>query len=90
MVKTSKKINLAQLNQELGGFGLSADFNNPNEKVIVIVEGSPITDEELARAIDDHIAQPQAEQINLINRQQGIAKLKELGFSDDQITALIS
>jgi hypothetical protein len=36
MTITSKKINLLQLDQELGGQGLCADFNDPKKKLIVM------------------------------------------------------
>lgn len=89
MVKTNKKINIGQLNQELGGYGLAFNDNNPDELLIMVAEGSPITDKELQEAIDKHIAQPSSKEIKALNRQQGLAKLKELGFTDDEITALL-
>jgi hypothetical protein len=90
MAITSKNINLAQLDQELGGQGLCADFNDPKKKIIVPADNSTVTDTELDAAISNHIAGPTEEEIRLLNRQEGIAKLKELGFTDDQITALLS
>jgi hypothetical protein len=90
MATTSKEINLWQLDQELGGQGLCADFNDPKKKVIVPADDSNVTDEELEVAIAAHIASPTDEEIRVLNRQEGIAKLKELGFTDDQITALLS
>lgn len=86
---TSKEINLIQLDQELGSQGLCADFNNPKKKIIVPAENSTVTEAELEAAIDAHVAGPTQEQIIKLNREQGLAKLKELGFTDDQIAALL-
>lgn len=89
MAITSKEINLNQLDQELGGQGLCGDFNDPKKKIIVTAENSTVTEDELKNAIDAHIAGPTQEQIIKLNREQGLAKLKELGFTDDQISALL-
>lgn len=89
MAITSKKINLYQLDQELGGKGLIADFNDPNNKIIKPADNSNITEAQLEAAIASHIAGPTEEEIKVLNRQQGIAKLKELGFTEEQITALL-
>lgn len=89
MAITSKEINLFQLDQELGSQGLCADFNDPKKKVIVPAENSTVTEEELKDAIAAHVAGPTQDQIIKLNREQGLAKLKELGFTDDQIAALL-
>jgi hypothetical protein len=89
MAITSKDINLLQLDQELGGQGLCADFNDLKKKVIMPAEGSTVTEDELKAAIASHVAGPTQEQIIKLNREQGLAKLKELGFTDDQISALL-
>lgn len=89
MTITSKEINLTQLDQELGGQGLCADFNDPKKKIIVPAENSTVTEEELKEAIANHVAGPTKDQIIKLNREQGLAKLKELGFTDDQISALL-
>jgi hypothetical protein len=90
MATTSKEINLGQLDKELGGFGLCADFNDAKKKLIVPADNSTVTEDELKTAIAAHIAQPEEQEIKVINRQEGIAKLKELGFTEDQITALLN
>jgi hypothetical protein len=90
MAITSKEINLEQLDQELGNEGLVADFNDPKKKIIKPADNSTITEEQLEAAIAAHIAGPTQEEIRILNREQGLAKLKELGFTDDQITALLS
>lgn len=89
MAITSKEINLEQLDKELGGLGLCANFNDPKKKLIVPAENSTVTEDELKNAIDAHVAGPTQEQIIKLNREQGLAKLKELGFTDDQISALL-
>jgi hypothetical protein len=90
MAITSKEINFEQLDQELGGQGLSGNFTDPNNKIIKPADNSTITEAQLEIAIAAHIASPTQEQIIQLNREQGLAKLKELGFTDDQITALLS
>jgi hypothetical protein len=90
MATTSKDINLDQLDKELGGQGLCADLNDPKKKIIVPAEGSTVTEDELKAAIAAHVAQPDEMEIVQLNREQGIAKLKELGFTDEQIKALLN
>ena len=89
MAITSKEINLSQLDQELGGQGLCANFENPKKKIITVADQSTVTETELEAAIEAHIAGPTQDQIIKLNREQGLVKLKELGFTDDQITALL-
>jgi hypothetical protein len=90
MATTAKEINLAQLDSELGSQGLCGDFNNPDAKIIKPADNSTVTKTELEAAIEAHIAGPTDQEIRVLNRQQGMAKLKELGFTDDQITGLLS
>jgi hypothetical protein len=61
MAITSKEINLAQLDKELGSKGLVADFNNVNNKLILPADESDITEVELEAAIAIHIALPNPE-----------------------------
>jgi hypothetical protein len=89
MAITSKEINLEQLDKELGSQGLCADFNDPKKKIITVADNSTITEEQLEAAIKAHVAGPTQQQILQLNREQGLAKLKELGFTDDQISALL-
>jgi hypothetical protein len=90
MAITSKEINLSQLDQELGGQGLCGNFNDPQKKIVKVADNSTVTEEELEAGIAAHIAGPTADDITSLNRQEGIVKLKELGFTDDQIAALLS
>jgi hypothetical protein len=90
MAITTKKINYDQLNQELGGHGLCWGFTDDGKITIVPAENSPVTEKELATAIKEHVAQPSQNEITQLNREQGIVKLKELGFTDDQISALLN
>jgi hypothetical protein len=89
MAITSKEINLEQLDQELGGQGLCGDFNDPKKKSIVPAENSTVTEDELKDAIAAHVAGPTQGEVIKLNREQGLVKLKELGFTDDQISALL-
>jgi hypothetical protein len=88
MAITSKKINLPQLDKELGGYGLIADFNDEENKIIKPADGSLVTEEELIEAIEKHEAGPTQAEVQYLDLQEGIAKLKELGFTDKQIKAL--
>lgn len=88
MAVTSKKINLSQLDEELGDFGLVADFNNESNKIIKPADGSLVTEEELIEAIAKHEAGPTQAEIYYLGLQEGIVKLKELGFTEEQIKAL--
>ena len=90
MATTSKKINFLQLNQELNNVGLSWDDNDPDNKIITLPDNSTVTETELEAAIAAHIAGPTQQELRMLNRQEGLAKLKELGFTDNQITALLS
>jgi hypothetical protein len=90
MAITSKEINLYQLDTELGGQGLVANFNDPANKIIKPADNSTITEEQLEAAIATHIVGPTQQEIIQLNREQGLIKLKELGFTEDQITALLS
>jgi hypothetical protein len=90
MATTNKKINLQQLDQELGTQGLVADFNDPENKIIKPADDSNVTEAELIAAISAHVAGATQQEITQLNRSEGLAKLKELGFTDDQIVALLS
>lgn len=89
MAITSKKINYEQLDTELGSYGLCWNSSDPKKIVIIPAENSPVTEEELNSAIATHIAGPTQAEITQLSREQGLAKLKELGFTDDQISALL-
>jgi len=56
MAITSKEINLVQLDNELGGKGLIADFSNPTKKVIKAADSSDVTEAQLEAGIANHIA----------------------------------
>ena len=90
MATTSKKINFLQLNQELNNIGLSWDDNDPDNKIITLPDNSTVSEAELEAAIAAHIAGPTQQELRMLNRQEGLAKLKELGFTDEQISALLS
>jgi hypothetical protein len=89
MAITSKEINLSQLDQELGGKGLIADFNNPDKKLIKAADGADYTEAQIEAAIAAHIAGPTQQEIKALNREQGITKMRELGFTEEQIAALL-
>ena len=89
MAITAKEINLVQLDQELGSQGLCADFNDPKKNIITVADNSTVTDTQLEAAIKDHVAGPTADEVIELNRKEGLVKMKELGFTDDQISALL-
>lgn len=88
MAITSKKINLQQLDQELGGQGLVANFEDESNKIIKPADDSKVTEKELEVAIANHVAQPSEIEVIELNREEGKKKLIELGFTAEQITAL--
>ena len=90
MAITNKKINLVQLDQELGSQGLIADFNDPDNKLIKAADNADYTEAQIEAAIAAHIAGTTQQEIYALNREQGIEKMRKLGFTEDQITALIS
>ena len=90
MATTSKEINLFQLDQELGGQGLVANFNDPKNKIIKAAENATYTEEQIEAAIEAHIAEPTPAEIQALNREEGMAKLRELGFTEEQISALFN
>jgi hypothetical protein len=91
MIKVNKKINLSQLDKELNGLGLNGQLNEDGEIIAVaLADNNNATETQLEAAIAAHIAGPTEEEIRILNREQGIAKLEELGFTEDQITALLS
>jgi hypothetical protein len=82
MAITSKEINLAQLDRELGGKGLNGDFNEPNKKLIVPADDSDVTEAELEAAIAAHVA--------LADPEPTVAdKLARVGLSVDEIKAAL-
>jgi hypothetical protein len=82
MAITSKEINLAQLDKELGGKGLNGDFNDPKKKLIVPTENSDVTEEQLEAAIASHVA--------LAEPEATVAdKLARVGLSVDEIKAAL-
>lgn len=87
-VETVKKIDLAVLDQELGGHGLCG-----SETEIVAIEGSPITQTQLESAIELHVyvdveAERLAQRVAL--RASAEKKLAKLGLSIEEITAVLT
>ena len=83
MAITSKEINLAQLDEELGSKGLIADFNDETKKLIIPAEGSDVTNAQLETAIANHIAiDPNAA------KEAAKAKLIALGLGVQDLAAL--
>ena len=82
-VATTKQVNLAQLDDELGGHGL-----NGAEGIVQACEGSPVTEAELSAAILAHVyVDPDAER--LAARESAMAKLAALGLSDVEVAAIV-
>jgi hypothetical protein len=86
MAITSKEINLAQLDKELGGKGLIADFNDPDNKLILPADNSTISEYELEAAIKIHVAQPTEADAKAAQRQ---LLLDQLGISADEAKLLL-
>jgi hypothetical protein len=85
MAITSKEINLAQLDKELGSKGLIADFEDSKKKVILPSENSDLTEQELESGIAAHIAIDE----NAERKNQRLALLARLGITDEEAKLLI-
>jgi hypothetical protein len=86
MAITSKEINLSQLDKELGGKGLIADFNDPKKKLILPCENSDLTDGELDAGILAHNAIDQ----NAAKKAEKAALLARLGLTEDELKTILS
>jgi hypothetical protein len=89
MAITSKEINLSQLTKELGDKGLIADFNNPQEKLILPAEGVELTETQLEAAIEAHIAIDEIA-VAEAKAQAKAALLAQLGITEEQAKLLLS
>ena len=78
-VATTKEINLAQLDTELGGYGL-----NGAEGLVQVVEGSPVTEAELAAGVAAHVGVwPERDA-----RAAALVHARSLGFTDEMIAVM--
>ena len=87
MITTSKKINLEQLDKELGSKGLCSDFNDPKNKIIKAADNSTVTEAELEAAIAAHIAIDE-EAVKAQAKVIAEAKLAALGLTTEDLKAL--
>jgi len=85
MAITSKEINLAQLDKELGGKGLIANFEDLNNKIIKPADNSTVTEEELEAGIAAHIAIDEV----AVKAAQKAALLDRLGITEDEARLLL-
>lgn len=78
MIKVNKKINLEQLDKELGANGLVASMDDDNQVIAVgLASNSTITKDELADGIKAHKA---------VFTQPSVAqKLQDAGISIDEL-----
>ena len=85
MVKviTNKKINLFQLDQELGNFGLCSDENDLAAIIIATADNSTVTQKQLEDAIELHNALP-------IPEQTVAEKLASVGLSIEDLKAALA
>lgn len=86
MAITSKEINLAQLDAELGSKGLIADFNDSDNKLILPADNSTVSEYELEAAIKAHVAQPTESQAKAAQKQ---ALLDRLGITQEEAQLLL-
>ena len=78
-LKTDKEINLGQLDTELGGYGL-----NGAEGLVQVVEGSPVTEAELAAGVAAHVGVwPERDA-----RVAALVHARSLGFTDEMIAVM--
>ena len=87
MAITSKEINLAQLDKELGSKGLCADFNDAKKKIITVADHSNVTEKELEDAIVAHIAIDE-DKVKAQAKATAEGKLAALGLTIDDLRAL--
>ena len=85
MAITSKEINLTQLDKELGGKGLIADFNDTKKKLILPAENSDVTEDELKAAISAHVAVDE----NAAKKAEKAALLARLGLTEDELKTIL-
>jgi hypothetical protein len=86
MAITSKEINLSQLSKELGNKGLIADFNDPQNKLVLPADGVQLTEAQLSAAITAHVAIDE----NAIREAEKAAVLKRLGLTEDELKVILS
>jgi hypothetical protein len=85
MAITSKEINLDQLDKELGGKGLIADFNDPKKKIILPADNVELSEDELKNAIAAHVAIDDY----AVRQAQRQVILDKLGLTADEAKLLI-
>jgi hypothetical protein len=85
MAITSKEINLAQLDNELGGQGLIANFEDIKKKLIKPADNSTLTEEELEIGIAAHLAIDEV----AVKAAQKAALLERLGITEDEARLLL-
>ena len=87
MAITSKEINLVQLDNELGGQGLVANFEDLDNKIIKPADNSTVTEAQLEAAIAAHIA---IDEVAAKAQAKAAAegKLAALGLTTDDLRAL--
>jgi hypothetical protein len=86
MAITAKEINLVQLDKELGSQGLISNFENNEQKIILCVESSSVTEAELEAAIAAHIAIDEKAEAAAAKA----ALLAKLGITADEAAILLA
>ena len=86
MAITSKEINLAQLDNELGGQGLIANFQDLKKKLIKPADNSTLTEEELEAGIAAHVAIDD----DKVKATAKAALLDKLGITAEEAALLLS
>ena len=86
MAITSKEINLAQLDNELGGQGLIANFQDLKKKLIKPADNSTLTEEELEAGIAAHVAIDE----DKVKATAKAALLDKLGITAEEAALLLS
>lgn len=86
MAITSKDINLAQLDKELGSKGLIADFTDLQKKLIQPCAESNVTEAELEAAIKVHVAVDD----NAERESAKAALLDRLGITAEEAKLLLA
>jgi hypothetical protein len=87
MIKVNKKINLAQLDNELNGLGLIATLDEDKQIVEVgLADNNTATETQLKAAINAHVAIDEA----AIRATAKAELLERLGITEDEAKLLFS
>ena len=94
MAILSVEVDLVMLDQALGGKGLVADFNNPQNKIVLPADGSDVTDEQIitmAKSLEAKVIENIKAAKDKVenNTAAKAALLKRLGITADEAQLIL-